>query len=95
MANNENGNGLTMFFFGAVLGAAAGLLLAPRSGAETREQLGDWLKERREQGEGLIGKLKDLKERIPAKKSQIAAALKAGKDAYYQAGEPKEDALNV
>ncbi|MFA6319183.1 MAG: YtxH domain-containing protein [Elusimicrobiota bacterium] len=95
MANNDNGNGLTMFLFGAVVGAAAGLLLAPRPGSETREQLGDWLKERREQGEGLMNKLKDFKERIPAKKNQLAAALKAGKDAYYQAGDAKEESLNA
>ena len=94
MANDDNGSGLTMFLFGATLGAVAGLLLAPRTGSETREQLGDWLKERREQGEGLLDKIKDLKERIPAKKNQLAAALKAGKDAYY-AGQAKEDSLNV
>ena len=94
MANDDNGSGLTMFLFGATLGAVAGQLLAPRTGSETREQLGDWLKERREQGEGLLDKIKDLKERIPAKKNQLAAALKAGKDAYY-AGQAKEDSLNV
>lgn len=95
MANNENSGSFTMFLFGAVVGAVAGILLAPRSGSETREQLGDWLKERREQGESLLSKIKDLKERIPAKKNQLAAALKAGKEAYYQTGETKEESLNV
>ncbi|MBI4677997.1 MAG: YtxH domain-containing protein [Elusimicrobia bacterium] len=94
MANNDNGNGLTMFLFGAVAGAVAGLLLAPRPGSETREQLVEWLKERRDQGESLLTKIKELKERIPAK-GQIAAALKAGKDAYYEAGQAKEDTADV
>ncbi|MBI5208889.1 MAG: YtxH domain-containing protein [Elusimicrobia bacterium] len=84
-----------MFLFGAVAGAVAGILLAPRPGSETREQLGDWLKERREQGSDLLNRIKDLKDKIPAKKSQLAAALKAGKEAYFEAGETKQESLNV
>lgn len=95
MAQNDNGNELTMFLFGAVAGAVAGILLAPRPGSETREQLGDWLKERREQGSDLLNRIKDLKDKIPAKKSQLAAALKAGKEAYFEAGETKQESLNV
>lgn len=95
MAQNDNGNELTMFLFGAVVGAVAGILLAPRPGSETREQLGDWLKERREQGSDLLNRIKDLKDKIPAKKSQLAAALKAGKEAYFEAGETKQESLNV
>ncbi len=45
--HEEEGCGLTLFFIGGVLGAAAGLLMAPKPGSETREQLGDWLKEKR------------------------------------------------
>lgn len=64
---------------GVAVGAAAGLLLAPKSGKETREQLADWLDERRERGAELLHKLKDA---VPEKKDQIAAAIRAGKEAY-------------
>ena len=48
---NENDDKNVMLFMlagiglGAVIGAAAGLLFAPKAGAETREELGDKLKE--------------------------------------------------
>lgn len=83
MSRQEAGAGLAFFLVGAAVGAALGVLFAPRSGRETREKLGDWLKERRDQGSELLSK---LKEEIPAKKDQIAAAIKAGKQAYYEAG---------
>ena len=38
------------FIVGAAAGAAIGILLAPRSGEETRQKMGDWLKKRREVG---------------------------------------------
>lgn len=48
---NENDDKNVMLFMlagiglGAVIGAAAGLLFAPKAGAETREELGDKIKE--------------------------------------------------
>jgi gas vesicle protein len=43
MGHNRNeGYGFTTWFiFGALVGAAAGILLAPKSGRETREMIGD------------------------------------------------------
>ncbi|MFI5363435.1 MAG: YtxH domain-containing protein [Elusimicrobiota bacterium] len=38
------------FIVGAAAGAAAGILLAPESGEQTRRKMGDWLKKRREVG---------------------------------------------
>lgn len=79
---NEKGSttrDVTILLAGAAVGAALGILLAPKAGKETREQLTDWLKERREKGNFLLGR---LKENLPAKK-RIAAALQAGKQAYF------------
>ena len=50
MARNNEGYGVaTWFIFGALVGIAAGMLLAPKSGRETREMIGDQVKNWREQ----------------------------------------------
>ena len=82
MADNEGSNGLLYFLAGTAVGAALGVLLAPRSGRETREQLGDWLQERREKGSELLHK---VKEESLVKKDAVAAAAKAAKQAYAEA----------
>jgi len=83
MSREDSGSNVVFFLLGAVVGAAAGVLLAPKSGKETREQLTDWLDERRERGAELLHKIKDA---VPEKKDQITAAIRAGKDAYAAAG---------
>ena len=67
---------------GAAIGAGLGVLLAPKAGKDTREQIGDWLKERREGGSDLLAQ---IKEDGLHKKDAITAALKAGKQAYMEA----------
>ncbi len=82
MADRNDGlAGTLLFVTGAALGAALGVLFAPRSGSETREQLADWLKERREKGEDLLHKVKD---ESLAKKEALVAAAKAAKQAYSE-----------
>ncbi len=85
MSREDSGSNVVFFLLGAAVGAAAGLLLAPKSGKETREQLADWLDERRERGAELLHKIKDA---VPEKKEQVAAAIRAGKEAYASAGKP-------
>ena len=87
MSRDESISNLMLFVAGAVVGAACGVLLAPKSGKETREDLTDWLKERREKGAELLAK---IKEEIPVKKHQISVALKAGQEAYEQAGHARD-----
>jgi gas vesicle protein len=81
MADNDSGSSVLFFLTGAAVGAALGVLFAPRAGSETREQLADWLKERREKGEDLLHKVKD---ESAAKKDALLAAAKAAKDAYRE-----------
>lgn len=80
MARDNDGlGGALLFVTGAAVGAALGVLFAPRSGGETREQLADWLKERREKGADLLHTVKD---ESLAKKEAIVAAAKAAKQAF-------------
>ena len=80
---NESGSGAAWFLVGAALGAGLGVLFAPRSGEETREALGEWLRERREQGSEFLEK---MKEKIPEKKEKIVNAYRAGRHAYEESG---------
>lgn len=77
--DNDGLGGALLFVTGAAIGAALGVLFAPRSGGETREQLADWLKERRERGSDLLHTVRD---ESFAKKEAIVAAAKAAKQAY-------------
>jgi gas vesicle protein len=63
----EDSNNFGWFLAGAVVGAAAALLLAPKSGAETRKYISDTTKDGREameeSGRELMERGKDLYER--------------------------------
>lgn len=99
MANNETAKDVTLLVLGASVGAALGLLLAPKPGSETREQIADWLKERREKGGDLLETIKtrlpEQKEKVAAlareKKEQVAAALRTGKQAFLDATGQEEE----
>jgi gas vesicle protein len=81
MSDSRESNGLFYFLAGAAVGAALGILLAPKSGEETREQLTDWMKERKERGADLLHRVKD---ESLVKKEALVAAAKAAKDAYRE-----------
>lgn len=82
MARDNDGlGGALLFVTGAAIGAALGVLFAPRSGNDTREQLADWLKERREKGADLV---QTVREESIAKKEAIVNAAKAAKQAYVE-----------
>jgi gas vesicle protein len=88
MANDDTGSNLLFFLTGAAIGATLGVLFAPREGRETREQLADWLKERRERGSDLLHKVKD---ESLAQKDALGAAAKAAKDAYRDVTAKRHD----
>lgn len=78
MSRENGGFGLFGFLLGAAAGAVAGVLLAPRSGKETRARVKEWLEDRREKGQELVSKLREEKE-------SLSTAVKAGKEAYQEA----------
>ncbi|MBX3096468.1 MAG: YtxH domain-containing protein [Fimbriimonadaceae bacterium] len=70
MTHNEDKNSLVYllagFGLGALVGAAAGLLFAPKSGEETRHELTDRMKELKSKTEDYIG---EQRSKIKAMKS--------------------------
>jgi gas vesicle protein len=89
----EDDSKVSYFFLGLGLGVAAGILFAPKSGAETREFLRnkaeegtDYVKRR---GEELRDNAADTldrgKQTIQRKKESLSAAVEAGKQAYRDA----------
>jgi gas vesicle protein len=90
MSDDNGGSKFVFFLAGVGIGAIVALLLAPGSGEETRQMLGqkanqsrDYVtnksKEFRQQAEGMVDKAKDL---VTQQKEQLSAALEAGKQAY-------------
>ena len=67
--------GAALFLTGAAIGAAAGVLLAPEKGQDTRRKVGQWLKEKSKKG----------KEELISKKQLVAEVMEAGKKAYKEA----------
>jgi len=104
MADRDDiGKIVIAFFAGATVGAIAGLLLAPSSGAETRQKIKDATITAKDKAVEKIGEAKEGassilsrgKEKVSGVKSQIQAAVEAGKEAYNQKKgemEPEEEA---
>lgn len=60
---NESSSGnstLLAFMLGSAVGVIAGLLLAPRSGKETRQRLQEWMEDLEGKGEELLEEGRDL-----------------------------------
>ncbi|HSD66064.1 MAG TPA: YtxH domain-containing protein [Vicinamibacteria bacterium] len=85
------------FLLGALSGAALAILFAPRSGRETREMLGERMRETadrgrrlgeqalekgREAAEDASGYLDRQREALEKRRDRLAAAVEAGRQAY-------------
>jgi gas vesicle protein len=101
--DDRNGGGaagvILSFLVGALSGAAAAVLLAPRSGRETREILGERWREASERGRQLrdeavtkgrqtvddaTGYVDRQREALEKRRDRLAAAVEAGKQAYRE-----------
>jgi len=68
MSDNKGGEIIGAFLVGGLIGAAIGILFAPKAGKETREQLGDWMDETKEKAKE---KLEKLEEEIKRRKEHL------------------------
>jgi gas vesicle protein len=95
MAQNENGGFsagcvLLSFVVGGLMGAGVALLVAPKSGRETRQQLKELAEDVKEKAEGYIEQMKEQvstvvekgKDLLEEQKSILVSAVEAGKEAY-------------
>jgi gas vesicle protein len=104
--SDDRGSGSVLFAFllGGVTGAALALLYAPRSGRETREMLGEKLKEGADRGRDLTEQAKVKgkafmdeageyvdrgREVLEDRKGRLSAAFDAGRQAYREEKEKK------
>lgn len=84
------GSVILSFFIGGLIGAGIALLVAPKSGAETRKQIKEFAEEAKDKAETYIEKVKEKasaavekgKEFIEKEKSIIKSAVEAGKEAF-------------
>jgi gas vesicle protein len=91
--SDRDGNSFVWFLAGLGLGALAGVLYAPRSGAETREVLRARAEEGREYVRGRAREAREQaqgwadrgREVVNQQKEQFRAAYEAGRQAYHEA----------
>lgn len=89
----SSGSWLLTFVLGGLIGAAVALLMAPKPGSQTREQLKDMAQGAKEKAEGYYGqarnKMSDAMQKgselFQQKKSEMESAAAEGKDVYQQA----------
>lgn len=65
------------FILGGIIGAAIGVLYAPKAGKETREELWDWADNYLEQG----------RENYEAQRERVLKAVDSSREAVYQKSE--------
>jgi gas vesicle protein len=91
--SDRDGNSFVWFLAGLGLGALAGVLYAPRSGSETREQIRARAEEGREYVKNRAREAKEQatqwadkgREVVTQQKEQFRAAYEAGRQAYHEA----------
>jgi gas vesicle protein len=85
--DNNGGTAMLAFLLGAITGAAAALLLAPASGEETREYLGQKARESRARARDAVQQGREV---YKAQREQLTSAVERGREAFQQARERGE-----
>ncbi len=92
----RTGSGLFPFVWGALLGAAAALLLAPKSGAETQEELKERARRLREQAEGKVDELQGtLQDAFKTGRQQVEEKYEYAKGKVSEGRDKAQQAINA
>jgi gas vesicle protein len=79
----EKGGSFGAFLWGAMIGAGAMLLFAPRSGRETRQELGDSFRRLRDTADAAIKDMQDAAtEAVSGVRSQVETRVDATRSAF-------------
>ncbi|MDP1572456.1 MAG: YtxH domain-containing protein [Vicinamibacterales bacterium] len=91
MSRDSIGPGTLMLAFvvGAATGAVAALLLAPASGEETRDYLGQKAREGRDRTRDAVDHGREVYQR---QRDTLATAIERGREAFQQAREREDQA---
>jgi gas vesicle protein len=103
MSDRDSGNSFLWFLAGLGIGAAVGVLYAPRSGSETRDALRvradegrEYMRERarqaREQASDWVDRGRDM---VSQQKEQFRSAYEAGRQAYHETTKDTGAAQNL
>jgi gas vesicle protein len=101
--SDRDGNSFVWFLAGLGLGALAGVLYAPRSGAETRDALRARAEEGKEYMRSRAREARDQaqqwadrgRDAMSQQKEQFRAAYEAGRQAYHEATTETEASKNL
>lgn len=92
----RSGSGMMPFVWGALLGAAAALLLAPKSGAETQEELKERARRLRERAEQKAGELQDtLQDALAQGRRQVEDSYEGAKRAVSEGRSRAQHAVDA
>jgi len=92
----RTGSGLIPFVWGALIGAAAALLLAPKSGAETQQELKERARQLRDRAEGKAGELQDtLHDAFSQGRRQVEEKYEVAKGKVQEGRERAQQALDA
>jgi gas vesicle protein len=83
LIEREGGSSFGSFLWGAALGAGLALLLAPRSGQDTRNEIRDGVKRLRDRAEDAVRSAQDgVTGRIDNVRSEVKGRVDAARDAF-------------
>ena len=92
----KSGSSVGAFLWGAILGAATALLLAPKSGRETQEELREGARRIREGAEERIAGLKEsVEEGYDKAMEEVSERVEVARDAVLEKKQKAEDALRI
>lgn len=95
MSRDTNGGSTVMlaFVLGAVAGAAVALLYAPAAGEDTRDYLGQRVREGRDRARGAARDATDQgREFYQRQRDNVTSAIERGREAFEQAREEGRNA---